>query len=287
MLEKNEPTQIHGNQTTLKKDFLQPIVSRTLIGQIDNSVSKNPEYLAAVPEITEIYEQVWRWHGTGKYHYHDDGIKDVSKEIIDNTGLIPHDDPLDYTRGLMQSISTSPSRIYSSLYAQLHYEKGKSLRNTFQTTSGWIYFTGSIAIQATTHDRRLFSKKFRQEHSLDKKGTSYFHEKYTKSQVPGLDMRFGGVSDIPGNYPVLIGIKYEAFKEANIAKVLRTHESRSETPIPISSFTHIEVPRQKVSDLVNILDQKDIKLPVIPIEWGEELCKSLPTSFLKDGVPLK
>jgi len=270
------------------KGFLQPVITRTLLGKSDLSIINNPEYQTVLPEIGELYGQTWRWHGTGRFHHHEDQVRDVLKEIIEKDGLIQHEDPLDYTRGVMQSVSTSPSRIYSSLYAQLHYEKGKRLRNTFQTTAGWLYYTGSIAIQAALHDRRLFNKRFREEHNLDKKGTSYFHEKYAKFPVTGLDMRFGGVSDIPGNYPMLIGIKEGAFQESNIAQVLRTHESRSETPIPISSFTHIEVPDQNVEEVRDLLNQAVKEhVPVIALEWGEEFCKSLPVSFLKDGVPLK
>lgn len=278
-----EQSEINQPSKPIKKDILQPLTARTLVGPVNETLVRSPEYQAAIPQLKELYGQAWRWHGTGKFHYHEDEVKDVLKEVVDKNGLIPHDDLLDYTRGLMQSVSTSPSRIYSSLYAQLHYEKGKSLRNTFQTTAGWLYYTGTIALQAAIHDRRLFNKDFRQNVKLDKEGTAYFHKKYSKSHVPGPDMRFGGVSDIPGNYPVLIGIKEGSFEESNIAQVLRTHESRSETPILISNFTHIEVPEVQAEDLKGLLRQKDLDLPVIPLEWGEEFCKTLPTSFLKDG----
>ncbi len=292
MPENTESSSI-GNQNeepvqTKNMGLLHPIVARTLLGKPDISIANNPEYQDTLPEMRELYGQTWRWHGTGRYHYHEDQVKNVLSEIIEKDGLVPHKDPLDYTRGVMYSVSTSPSRIYSSLYAQLHFEKGKRLRNPFQTTSGWLYYVSSIAWSAAVNDRRLFSKKFRGENNLSDEGTAYFHNKYARKKISGKDMMQGGVSDIPGNYPILIGIREGAFQEANIAKVLRTHESRSETPIPISNFTHIEVPAQNVEEVRDLLKQAGKeKVPVIAIEWGEELCKTLPVSFLKDGAPLK
>jgi len=200
---------------------------------------------------------------------------------------VPHKDPLDYTRGDVYTVSLSPSRTYSALYAQIHYEKGKRFRNPLQTASGAFYYVSNIAFLGLIHDRRLFSKKFRDLNRLNYEGMSFFRNKYTKNPLSLKDYINGGVSDIKNNYPVLIGIKNGAFKEANMAKVYSSHESRSETPIPISNFTHIEVPEENVSEVKKLLSKYNVDLRIIPIEWGEEFCKTLPTSFLKDGVPLK
>ena len=290
-----EQTEGHttGNQVEKtgrenRKGLHQELVARTFIGKPDLQIVNSSEYQVKLPEIRELYKQAWRWHGTGRYHYHKDQVIDVLKEIADNGGLIPHEDPLDYTRGVMYSVSTSPSRTYSSLYAQLHYEKGKRLRNPFQTTAGWLYYVSSIAWSAAVNDRRLFRRKFREQHNLSDEGTAYFHNKYAKTKIRGKDMIKGGVSDIVGNYPVLIGINEGAFKEVDIAKVLQTHESRSETPISIADFTHIEVPAGNVAEVQNLLRQFGREqTPVIALEWGEELCKSLPVSYLRDARQLQ
>lgn len=49
-------------------------------------------------------------------------------------------------------------------------------------------------------------------------------------------------------------------------------------------MNHLYSPKTEVRDL---LKQADKRVPVMALEWGEELCKTLPVSFLKDGVPLK
>jgi hypothetical protein len=69
---------------------------------------------------------------------------------------------------------------------------------------------------------------------------------------------------------------------------LRKHEFRAETPILLSAFTHIEVPADNFDEVTQLLESAGKgNISVFPIEWGEELCKSLPDSFLKDGVPLR
>ncbi len=264
------------------------LTSRVLYGESNKDILQNPEYQLALPRLRELYGQAWRWHGTGRYHHHDDTVIDVLGEIIGQDGLVPHEDIYDYTRGVSHSTSTSKTRTYATLYAQLHFEWGKRLRNPLQTKVAWFYYLGSTAIEAAKHDPRLFSKKFREQINLSKKGSEHFHKKYTKGKVLGKDMMQGGVSDISGNYPILIGIREGAFQEAAIAPVLRKHESRSEAPISLTEFTHIEVPTDKVQEVSDLLQAKGKgDVPIFPIEWGEEFCKSLPQSFLKDGVPLK
>ncbi|MBI4250404.1 hypothetical protein HY622_02340 [Candidatus Uhrbacteria bacterium] len=264
------------------------LASRLLYGEQNEAVLRDPEYQEAIPRLRELYTAAWRWHGTGRYHHHGDAVIDVLKEIIEAGGLTPHEDIYDYTReGAVHSVSTSPSRTYASLYAQCHFEKGKSIRKPFQTKAAWFYYLASAALEAAKHDRRLFSRKFREQINLDKKGGAHFHKKYTKAQASGKDLLQGGVSDISGNYPMLIGIKAGTFQEIRIAKVLQKHESRSGSPILMHALTHIEVPLQNVAEARSMVASVGLSdLLVLPIEWGEEFCKSLPVSFLKDGKPL-
>ena len=270
------------------KGLLHPVISGTLLGKIDIGILKNPEFQTALPELKNLYRRTWRWHGTGRFHYHKGKIIDVLNETIKRGGLIPHKDPLDYTRGIVYTVSSSPSRTYSSLYAQLHFEKGLRLRHPFQTTIGVLYYLSSIVWSAAINDRRLFTKEFREKNKLNHEGRAFFRDKYSKEKVSLTDYLRGGVSDIKGNYPILIGIKEGVFQEANIAKVYSKYESRSETPIPLSGFTHLEVPEHNVTEVRNLLKNAGKEqIPIIPLEWGEEFCKSLPVSFLKDGIPLK
>ncbi|MCL4364544.1 hypothetical protein M1328_04895 [Patescibacteria group bacterium] len=273
----------------LENELVRKVRATMLLGGSDKLIRQNKEYIIALPQIRELYKQAWRWHGTGRYQYSPPDYKDqrdVISEIIANNGLIPHLDPLDYTRGTMYSISTSPSRLYSSLYAQLHFEEGKRLRNPMITAYGWGVFMKAIVEISVKKDRRLLDKKFRQEKGLTNEGTQYFHQKYTKKKK--VHMFQGGQSDIKGNYPILIGIKADSFPEEKIAEVLKRHESRSTIPIRIDQLTHIEVPLLNVEEVKKLLKQAGINLlPVIPIEWGEEFSKSLPVYWIFDGKPLK
>ncbi len=95
----------------------------------------------------------------------------------------------------------------------------------------------------------------------------------------------GGVSTISGNYPLLFGIREDAYVEMDIAAVLRRHESRSGTPVSMGDFTHIEVPHDKVNEVRTLLEQStNPSLPVFPIEWGEELSKRMPMSWITQGI---
>jgi len=276
-------------KTKIKEnEFLRGIRATMLLGPINKSISQDEEYITALPQLKELYQQAWRWHGTGRYQYSPPDYKDqrnVIKEIIVNNGLVPHLDPLDYTRGIMYSVSTSPSRLYSSLYAQLHFEEGKRLRNPFVTANGWAVFMKAIVQTAIEKDRQLLSKKFRKQVGLTKKETLYFHQKYTRKK--DVHMFLGGQSDIKGNCPILIGIKEDSFPEEHIAPVLQKHESRSSVPIGLDKFTHIEVPLANVAEIKELLEQAGITtLPVIPMEYGEEFSKTLPLSWIIDGKKL-
>jgi len=96
-------------------------------------------------------------------------------------------------------------------------------------------------------------------------------------------MFLGGLSDIQGNYPLIIGIRENAFPEADIAGVLRKHESRSKIPIPLDLLTHVEVPFDYVDEVQNAVMDYGSHIPVIPIEWGDEYSKTLPISWIVNG----
>ncbi|MEK6909694.1 MAG: hypothetical protein AABW61_01295 [Candidatus Aenigmatarchaeota archaeon] len=262
----------------------QRLSANILLGRPNPSLITSEEYQAALPTMRHLYNQVWRWHGTGRYRYVEGEVVDLFGYILKNKAVLPQRDILDHTRGEMFSVSTSLSRLYASLYAQIFFEKGKNLRNRFQTGVDWLYYLVAIAWSATINDRKLLNKQFR-ESFLGADKTAYFHAKYTKQPIRNKDLFEGGLSDIEGNYPMLIGLGKGAFQEAEIAKVLQRHESRSETPISLWNFTHIEVPEENVPEIKRLLEEDGVNnIPVIPIEWGEEFSKSLPIIHLLNGV---
>lgn len=266
----------------MSNEYIQRISTHVFLGRSNNEIQNDPDYQTALPVIQGIYRDVWRWHGTGRYQYlppHYHAVIDVLASIGVAGGLIPHYDPLDYVKGPMHSVSTSPSRLYASLYAQPHYEKGGRIRYSWATAAGWMFYLKEIVKK----DNRLLKGKFRTEHGLRGQPVAYFHKKYTRQPVQDRTLFLGGLSDIPGNYPLLIGIRENAFEEAHIADVLRTHESRSKTPIPYHLFTHLEAPLNYRTEVKEKLAECSIDLPIIPIEWGDEYSKTLPLSWVLNG----
>lgn len=305
----------------------EKIVSRLFLGKPNPEIQNNPEYQAAIPELKRVHDQAWVWHGTGRYQYDPpsyENIRDVLQTIAVNGGLVPHRDPMDVVQGEMYSISTALSPSYAELYAELHFPKGKRLRNhavddneggklknfvgrlrgTQKSASLWSYYLLGIAFQGVRNkeEARIFLRQYFEGKKQKKKDPNhvssyqYFHDKYSKQPVSIPDMVRGGNSDIEGNYPILIGIKKGAFEPRETTELIKRHELRSPTAILITDFTHLEVPQQQVPEVKKVLEdnadllrnnglsQPDL-LPVIPMEWGEEYRKTLPPSYVIDGKP--
>ena len=208
--------------------------------------------------------------------------------IIAESGLVPHTDVLDFTKGEMQSVSTSPVRLHSLMYAQCHFEKGKSFFSHTQNGLIWAHYLAPMAYRASIE--ALINRNPDYLKMLDRdtreafgKAASKFHDKYTKSGANKYDMPKGGISDIQGNYPMLIGIRQGSFQPTEIARLIDKHEMRSPTPISIENLTHIEVPEDKVSEVIGILQTHGISIPVYPIEWGTEYTKTHPLKTVLDG----
>ena len=83
-------------------------------------------------------------------------------------------------------------------------------------------------------------------------------------------------SDIPGNYPILIGIKHLA-SQGELEKPMRYYEARADKRIAITDISHIEVPYNKQEEVRRLLLAHNITLPVTSIELGE--CVSAQKSF--------
>lgn len=83
-------------------------------------------------------------------------------------------------------------------------------------------------------------------------------------------------SDIPGNYPILIGVKHLA-SQVELEKPMRYYEARADRRIAITNISHIEVPYDKQEEVRAVLLAHKIALPVTSIELGE--CVSAQKSF--------
>lgn len=233
--------------------------------------------------LNQVYPTVWRWHGTGRFQHSDGGIKDVWQGILKQGGLVPHLDLLDPSAEPTASISTSPSRMYSSIYAKLYCSPGKSLENELGNPQLWAYYFLSHLVYGITKDylQGVFSKEQLDQFWNQRMSAGYEQWRQKITDCP-LDWKtiFKVGTDIPDNYPILIGIKDSAYQEARISPGFLKHERRSHSPIPIEDFTHIEVPQENIYSTEKSLKQYGFNLPILPIELGEKHCRYFNFSVL-------
>jgi hypothetical protein len=266
-----------------EKGFVNRAKSALLLGRPDVALNARPEFQSARPEIRKAFHESWVWHGTGRFQYDPEDrskIRDVLADIVDENGLVPHTDVLDFTQGEMESISTSPAWLYSLMYAQYHYETGKSVFDAKRNALIWSRYLAPMSYRSLNEAllkrnpdyTPMLAKKNREEFKDAAKG---FHNKATVNPGGKAAMIRGGVSDIPGNYPILIGIRTGAFQPRPIAGALDKHEVRSPTPITTDDFTNIQVPTDKVGEVSAYLQSHEKgAIPVFPIEWAVECAKS-------------
>jgi hypothetical protein len=279
---------IHPDQ---RCSFIERTKISILLGKPNRSIVDRPEYKTALPMIQDTFGKAWAWHGTGRYQYDPKDrsqVRDVLQTIISENGLIPHTDILDFTKGEMQSISTSPVRLYSLMYAQCHFEKGKSFFSHTQNGLIWAHYLAPMAyrgvIEALVNNNPDYLKMLdRDTRDAFGKAANKFHGKYTRTGANKYDMPKGGISDIEGNYPMIIGIRQGSFQPTEIARLIDKHEMRSRTPIFMENLTHIEVPEEKVNEVIGVLQTHGINIPIYPIEWGIEYTKTLPLKTILDG----
>ena len=76
-------------------------------------------------------------------------------------------------------------------------------------------------------------------------------------------------SDIPGNYPLLFGIAGNDLDLVGTIPLVHAVEARSLSPVRLENITHLEVPLANVEETRKLLNEKDIQVPVIPLEYAD------------------
>ncbi|MFT7184258.1 MAG: hypothetical protein ACI9QC_000596 [Oceanicoccus sp.] len=264
-------------------------------------------------KLRGLYEQANLWHGTGRYQwrYGDDDIYvgdssnaqqvDVLDQLLEE-GLKPHEDKFAGQFGAEVTCTTSltRARMYAALYAKLFHSKGESLEYEFGSNLRWgslFSFGTFLALLKDAdvwRDWRTEHWQHIREHGIVSAGRRFIdlQSRATSDQVnwtrnirretiPAWKALFsGGVSDIEGNYPILLGIP-ESVVEAVPAKYgyLGVYETRACNPIALSDCTHMEVPLRYVSEVRGRLSSVGVELSVVPMEDGELFMSR--TSYLK------
>lgn len=240
-------------------------------------ISRSQEYLEMYPIVEDSYANAFSWHGTGRYKHENGGIFDILDSIMRNNGLVTHNDEFDITIGKVPNISLATTRMYAALYAKMFFEEGKSLQNQYGRLRLWaMYFLGQIPLMALAYRKeiKISEDQKRRSNEILSKATNSWIAKVTAKDVGPIEI-FEAGSDIVGNYPILFGIKDGAYEEAPMTIALKKHERRSQLPINLSYFTHIEVPLENVEETRDLLKGYGLEdtLPIIPMEYGEQFCR--------------
>lgn len=237
----------------------------------------------AVNRIPELYSEAELWHGTGRFSYHGETVVDLLHSILRDGGLIPHLDTWDQKRGPSPSVSVAPARVYARLYAELyrHLQDRNLLRAIrprvvwsayFFLSSKWVAWREYSFFQPHIHDVREKAAEWTRR--LARKPRSF------------TGAFLFGASDIPNNYPILIGLGSGAVLPTRGSRFIDLHEQRSAHSIPLASFTHLEVPKKNIEETQNMLKSQGISIPVVSIEEGDAYCWHFPFAYLVRGERL-
>lgn len=264
--------------------------ARHLSRQTDTGLEAASYSRAELKNIGDIYANVWRWHGTGRYEHRDGcGVTDILQRIADDKGLIPQPDTIDPIAGPMESISTAYSRMYARPYADMHNDRNQPRSFRYGKASTWgRYFMAPVPVEGFI-EAKMWRRDVRARY-LDDGLKDLRRWRAKVNRTPATQTLYKALdegSDIGGNYPMMFGIQKGAFEEAHIARTLRRHESRSTTGVPLHLFTHIEVPDARIAETQQLLENNGVAgLPILPIELGEYYCSTFDFSDLVSGKPL-
>ncbi len=212
----------------------------------------------------EIVQESILWHGTGRYKYDNGEVGDILLGIINSGGLVPNNDDWDIKRGLSQTISFARDYSYARLYASLFLPlKDRTFRELVQRLvlvvryfipSKWVAYNEYSLFRPHIIDTKRKLKEWGQK--LTTKPPRFFTTLFL----------WGG-TDIQNNYPIIIGVKRTAVKGTEGSRFVDLYEERSEQMVSIADFTHIEVPKNRVSEVTNLFKDKQIKMLITAINF--------------------
>ena len=227
-------------------------------------------------EYEATASQASYWHGTGRLQYNRKGnVIDVLEYILQSDGLVPFTDIFDVKQGAMDSISVARHRMYARIYGDMHVYRGASLSQRYGSPRFWVYYfimgTNLHAIRELGLWRPSVRKK--QHEQWRRQGKALWTIKVTQNQDgESLGQFFNEGSDIPGNYPILIGLKKFNYHTLPTSAYVARYESRIGSHIPMSAFSHLEVPADKVDEITQLITASGhSSIPVFAFESCEQL----------------
>lgn len=211
------------------------------------------------------------WHGSGRYQHAGGKAADVLGSILSAGSIRPVEDAYGiFSDGkVMTTISLTRYRMIARSYADIH-GRGYREPHRYGDALTWTsYHYGLFYARAYTTHRRKLKKYYDAWHALthDDNGHNTWGKKANLSAKDVWDV-FGLGSDIPGNYPILYGLK-DIRDTVRLAPVYQDYEVRVSRNIKLDEITHLEVPLSKVGEVREILAAHKVEVPVEPIELGE------------------
>lgn len=276
----------------VRDKILQKDRIRTLPDELQSA------YKSFLPQIEDLYGiKTFLWHGSERYQYKDGKTIDVLDQIINDNGLIPNKDPYDSMTGIGNTTSFALSRMYARMYSDMYLDERKKPSYEYGSRLFWATkFIGETVIKGVGEAARDIGfkkiakdpKDFITRLKNNNRGwISKFRSDAFTDPKPISKIFSTLQTDIAGNYPILIGVTQDGFTPVPTSKYIGKHEKRTKDSIPLKKFTHIEVPLEKVAEVKRLLQEKEIELPVIPIEVGEQYCSQFPYQTIVNGGYLK
>lgn len=249
-----------------------------LIDLLMKYLIKSPQNTAFSETKVKTYDSIIAstvfWHGNGRFQYSKQGkVIDVLENMLKHDGTQPFEDLFDLKHGKMLSTSVARSRMYARIYADMHDYNGADLKTRYSSPRFWAYyFIMAINLHAIKElglwDSEVRAKQHAEWRKLGKEVWAVKVRKYP-GEATGIFFNHG--SDIPGNYPILIGIEQGNYKFLKTADYVARYESRIGSKIPTESFTHLEVPEAKVAETKKLLARHGhTQLPVFSLESCEK-----------------
>ncbi|HEV7449339.1 MAG TPA: hypothetical protein VGP13_02240 [Candidatus Paceibacterota bacterium] len=249
------------------------------------------EYMSYLPTIKRCYSHAGYWHGTGRYHYGHSAdsryegmgggeVTDVLGSIVVQDGLTGHQDLWITPDGQSkETISVAPSRMHARMFAHIHLYQGVWLPYIFGGTRFWMGIIIALAAKELVFTWQgkgwmLLRQALFTRSSLQNFRTwgSALRKLDGLKVLPLLWRAYDFRSDIAGNYSILFGIKRSAVDNRGLAPFIKNLEVRVPGPVLLADMTHIEVPLENVEETRRMLDENNILLPVIPLEFSEIYC---------------
>lgn len=241
----------------------RPIIAQGLLRKFAGADAEPIECTLHEAEVYEnLLDSTSLWHGTGRYYtnWHGECV-DVLNGIIAAGGLKAAPDVTDHRAGRVEIVASSPSRTLARVYADSHSSDIRAERRN-GTSSYWLGLHAGRVVRQMFTDNTVagFSAHTLKESIKTGRLRQPHIQKESVMNAQGL---LRG-SKIANNYPIIIGIN-----PSGLTPTIKHRQEVRFASVPLSCFTHIQVPSNKIDEVLGIIENNGMTLPVVSIEQAE------------------